>query len=684
MDLSHLENEASLASFALTEALPAAWDWRSYNGTTPVKDQGSCPTCWVFAGTSALESSVLVHSGIAYDLAEENVKECNDSMRGCYGGTDFKAASHFTNHGAVLEACNPYNDETVGLCNSSCPRIIQATGWRLVGTKDIQAIKSAIYQYGPCYTSVFASWPEFLNYDGSYVLYYGGNEGPDHAVVIVGWDDNLTHAGGKGAWICKNSWGTAWGENGFFYIAYGSAKIGAVTSYYSSFKDFDPHENLYLYDEGGWNDSYGYPESATAWGLARFMAGRDESIQAVDFWVNVFRLDYTIYIYDNFDGNNVSGLLHSQSGTIASGGGYFSIPLSSPVYVSRGDDFAVVVRFSTTGYAYPVPTDYINTYYPIESGKCFISPDGSPGSWTDLGVTYNRDIGIRVRAENVGEEPPAPPTDLVAATAACDQIHLSWSDNSNTEAGFKIERSENGVDFGQVRTTSANAIAYTDTGLAENKTYWYQVAAFNSGGDSYSNIASGSTPSCSRPPFPPSNLLVTALDCRQIEVTWLDNSDDETGFHVERGFDGINFLEIAVVGPGITSYRDTAVEENQAYFYRVRAGNPGGYSGYSNTGTASTPVCPGLPPAAPSDLAVSARSGTTISLAWVDNASNEDGFRLYRRTPKSAFVLIAAVAPNVVACADNSVKSKTTYFYKICAFNAYGESCSRDVSARVK
>jgi hypothetical protein len=346
-----------------------------------------------------LESKVLIESGQEYDFAEENVKECNDQNRGCYGGTPFKAASYFTGHGAVSEICDPYNHDTTGVCNTTCPKIKQVTGWRLVVSNDVSDIKSAVYQYGPCYTNINASFPGFGDYDGSYVLHYTGNEGTDHAVMIVGWDDNMQHAGGTGAWIGKNSWGAEWGDNGFFYIAYGSAKIGSMANYYSDYKDYDSTESLYYYDEGGWSDSHGYPSSKTAWGLARFAPSKDGFIHAVDMWVVTDRLDYTIYIYDDFDGDNVSSLLHSQSGTVTTGAGYYSIPLTSQVWVPQGDDFAVVVEYKTQGYAYPVSTDSFDTYHPIETGRCYMSPDGSPGSWTDLGVTYDRDIGIRTRVK---------------------------------------------------------------------------------------------------------------------------------------------------------------------------------------------------------------------------------------------------------------------------------------------
>ncbi len=395
MDLSHLDEGPEMEVLAPP---PPAWDWRDYNGVTPVKNQSSCAVCWAFASTAVLESYVLINSGVEYDFSEQNVKECNDYFRGCYAGSAFWAVSYFTRTGAVLETCDPYIPDPTGVCNSSCPKIVQVTGWRVM-PNDIDTIKNAVYNHGPVNATMYSSFPGFSTYDGSYVLYYTGNESSDHSVVIVGWDDNMPHAGGSGAWICKNSsWGgEAWGDNGFFYIAYGSARIGGFPNYYDSYKEYDESEILYHYDEAGWRDSQGYPPSTTAWGLVKFTAERDESIHAVDLWVVARIFDYTIQIYDDFDGNDVSNLLHSQSGGMTNSAGYVSIPLSTSVEISQGDDFYVVVEYDTT-YQYPVTTDSVDTYYPIEVGKCFMSPDGSAGSWMDIGVELDRDICIRARA----------------------------------------------------------------------------------------------------------------------------------------------------------------------------------------------------------------------------------------------------------------------------------------------
>jgi len=390
VDLSHLQPSAMVMG-----ALPAAWDWRSYNGVTSVKNQASCGSCWAFASLGAFESRILIQSGIAYDLSEENLKECNYLSYGCGGGNAFIATNYFTRQGTALESCDPYHAWDTDICNTTCAKIKQVTDWRLVAN-DLNSIKAAVYSHEPVYTTMYASFTGFNSYDGSTVLYYTGIESPNHAVMIVGWDDNLVHAGGTGAWICKNSWGTAWGDNGYFKIAYGSARIGENCCYYQSYKHYDYLEmkdTLYHYDEAGWGESWGYG-SPTAWGLVKFSAGKDDCLQAVDFWAVDDSMNYTIYIYDDFDGSVLSNLLHTQSGSTAEAG-YYSIPLTAPVWVAKNDEFVVVMQFTCTGYNYPIPAD---RFAPIETQKTYISANGT--GWYDMGAGESRDVAIRVRTKN--------------------------------------------------------------------------------------------------------------------------------------------------------------------------------------------------------------------------------------------------------------------------------------------
>ncbi len=185
------------------------------------------------------------------------------------------------------------------------------------------------------------------------------------------------------------------------------------------------------------------------------------------------------------------------------------------------------------------------------------------------------------------------------------------------------------------------------------------------------------------PPAAPSNLTATAAACNQVNLTWTDNSTDESQFVIERGTNGTTFTQIATVSANVVSYSDTTVAASTTYYYRVKASNSGGSSAYTNTANATTPACPPAPPTAPSNLKASP-SKTSVSLTWTDNSTNETGFRIYRGSTSSNLTLIATVGANVTAYTNSGLSRRTTYYYKVCAYNANGESCSSVISTRTK
>jgi C1A family cysteine protease len=395
---------------------PSAWDWRDHGGVTPVADQGICGSCWAFASIANLESTVLLNNEdpvrIAstdvgspfriYDFSEENLKECNYHDSGCTGGNAWVSTNYFTKKGAVEENCDPYHPYDTGVCKENCVRIKQATQWRIL-PESAAVIKDFVYTYGPCYTTMYSSMPGFSTYDGNSVVYYTGSEETNHAVLIVGWDDTMPHAGGSGAWICKNSWGSSWGDNGYFYIAYGSARIEEGTNTILSYRQYDPMAmsgTLHHYDEGGWTGSVGYNDPE-AWGLVRFTPTRDEAIQAVDFWAVDHNMTANIYIYDNFDGSALTNLLYGPHSVTCDYSGYYSVDLTSPVWVNGGDEFVVVIQFFTTsGYGFPVPKDSLA---PIETNKTYVSHNGGTGTWSEGSTAITGspfDVAIRVRTKN--------------------------------------------------------------------------------------------------------------------------------------------------------------------------------------------------------------------------------------------------------------------------------------------
>jgi subtilisin family serine protease len=212
-------------------------------------------------------------------------------------------------------------------------------------------------------------------------------------------------------------------------------------------------------------------------------------------------------------------------------------------------------------------------------------------SLTGLCVTEGTVNAYNALSEG-GTPPPLPeaPSGLTANAYVCDQINLEWTDNSDNENGFKIERSEDGVAFNQIDSVGPGVSTYSDTGLAENTPYWYQVRAYNTGGDSaHSNVATDTTPSCPPgPPIAPADLAAKVRGKSKIALTWKDNSNNENGFAIERRTDGTSFAEIDTIGANTISYVDTGVSPKTLYYYRVRAYNSNGNSNYSNTASART------------------------------------------------------------------------------------------------
>jgi hypothetical protein len=175
---------------------------------------------------------------------------------------------------------------------------------------------------------------------------------------------------------------------------------------------------------------------------------------------------------------------------------------------------------------------------------------------------------------------PAPPTNLTATAASSTQINLAWSDRSNNETGFRVERSADGTTFTQIAAVGTNITKYANTGLSGSTKYYYRVRAYNSSGNSaYSNTATATIGL----PAAPTNLTASEVgNSGQVDLRWRDNSSNETGFQVERSTNGSTFDIITTTAANVTSYRDSSGDKRQRYYYRVAAKSKVGLSAYSN------------------------------------------------------------------------------------------------------
>ena len=394
-------------------SLPSHFDWREQGKINPVGDQGSCGACYAFAGLGNVESKIMIDGGPSYDFSENNLKECPVGGFKCTGGNTWVVANHLATRGTVLGSCDPYSPSITG-CNPSCPPIKTLLSWRVVSFDNMpspEVLKTYIMAFGPLFSAFNSghgdSWySEFYNYDGTYTLYYAGGGAANHAVLIVGWDDTLPHAGGQGAWICKNSWGTDWGgpsgygtERGYFTIAYGSAKVGTYASCMDRWEDYDSEETLLCLDEAGPWGIFGFASSLEAWEMCKYVPASDLKISRIEFWTMDAVADADFYLYDDLEGAVPTNLITSKLDMTFETAGYQSVVPDSPVMLTAGDDVYAVLKLRDASYVYPLAYD---SRGPKSSGSCFVSSDGVGWSSFTAG-----DLGVRLRmTSRIDMEPP--------------------------------------------------------------------------------------------------------------------------------------------------------------------------------------------------------------------------------------------------------------------------------------
>ena len=200
---------------------PASVDW-SYptSYVTPVRNQGSCGSCWAFAAAGALESYTLIKTNLPgqdLNLSEQVLVSCSGAGS-CGGGSIGSASNYIRDKGLPLEGCFPYT-ATNNTCSSACytyqTNSYRVQSWAYVTTTSVsvEAIKNALVTYGPLVTTMDV-YADFFNYHSGIYSYASGSYQGGHAILIVGYDDAAQ------CFKVKNSWGTGWGEAGFFRIAY--------------------------------------------------------------------------------------------------------------------------------------------------------------------------------------------------------------------------------------------------------------------------------------------------------------------------------------------------------------------------------------------------------------------------------------------------------------------------------
>ncbi|MDR1800744.1 MAG: InlB B-repeat-containing protein [Lachnospiraceae bacterium] len=386
-------NYASSPLSPVSTSLPAKYDARSYNLVTPVKSQGSTGTCWSFSTISAFETALIKH-GLAtnsnIDLSEKHLayytyKYAEDPMKLTTNDktylSDSSSTAYLTYGGNIQIASNvlskwegPVTESAAPFSNvnspSSEPAVTVAaysgakgllTGVAYINPSDRNRIKEEIYAKG----SVVISY----HHEDQYYRYATGGYycaddslAANHAVTIVGWNDDYSKSNFKtapsidGAWIVKNSWGSSWGDGGYFYLSYADATFVGT--------DDDPAVSVdatgvstykynYQYDGTHVVGAYWAGSNASFANVytVKGTTAASEQVNAVSFQTNK-ATNYTIMLYKI--PSSVSG--YSQSTPLLSSAitgyvqdpGIYTITVPQKVVVAKGEKFAVEVKLDNT------------------------------------------------------------------------------------------------------------------------------------------------------------------------------------------------------------------------------------------------------------------------------------------------------------------------------------------------
>jgi titin len=281
-----------------------------------------------------------------------------------------------------------------------------------------------------------------------------------------------------------------------------------------------------------------------------------------------------------------------------------------------------------------------------------------------------------------GEEPtpPAAPSGLTATAAGHSRVDLAWTDRSADETGFRIERSSTSATagFAALHAVAAGETLWADTTVSPSTRYWYRVCATNAAGDSaWSNVADATTgPS---PVVAPSDLAAVATGPNSVELTWVDRSSNEDGFELQRSATSAaaGFAQIALEAADSTSAGDGSVSPGTTYWYRIRAYNTDGTSGWSNVASVTTPTGA---PGAPTGVVATAASSTEVTVSWTaPSAGNPTSYTVEWRT--GGGIWNYGCSASATFCTVPGLLQSTTYEFHVIAHNAFGPGPASPVAS---
>lgn len=389
--------------------LPARYDLRDKQRTPLVKNQGRFGTCWAFAALSAMESALLPEEKAEFSPDHMSLKN-SFYLEQADGGNYTMGMAYLTAwQGPVYESDDPYGDNK---SPDNLKPVKHVQEIQIIEHKDFEKIKEAVFKYGGVQTSIYSALRStridsdyFNSATGSYC--YIGTQKSNHDVLIIGWDDNYPKENfnmeveGDGAFICQNSWGSGFGEDGVFYISYYDVNIGSHNLVYTGIEDSDNYDHIYQSDLCGWVGQLGYSRESI-YAANVYTAGGAEELKAAGFYAVGKDTEYKLYVVNNFtDTSSLENRVPVAEGKLGNPG-YYTIDFDRAVPVAAGEKYAVVLFISTPGAEKPLAIEFAADDFTgtvdISDGESYISSMGK--RWESLEETQNSNLCLKVYSDD--------------------------------------------------------------------------------------------------------------------------------------------------------------------------------------------------------------------------------------------------------------------------------------------
>ena len=485
-------DNSSIDGMEITKAATYPAAYRTEN-LPAVRDQGIYGVCWSFSTISLIETN-LIKKNLAssdIDLSELHLVNytyncVNDPLGGLegdvnkfdtshgsvmqYGGNVEMAANSLLDwEGAVNEDVVPYTIDYIRQVENEQlddslaygKDVAHVQNFYRVNITSRDDVKKAVMDYGAVSISYFSDqssdWSTD-NYNSSTAAYYCPNAyTSNHAVTIVGWDDDYsadnfaTTPDGNGAWIVRNSWGSYYGKEGYFYLSYYDKSIYTV-GYALEAELSDNYDNNYQYDGAMLYGYMGYGGSNKYANIFEAKANQDgsENIKAVSFMTGrSTNLNYTVSIYTNLtdETNPESGTLAAQKSGITTYDGTYTVNLDSPVEINEGNKFSVVVEVRNAS----GKTSYLAYERSMQSGMagywCTASAKENQsfvatpyGYWDDFGKARSCNFIIKAFTDN---ETQTPVVEVESVSLNKSEMTLTEGESETLAATVTPDNAEN-------------------------------------------------------------------------------------------------------------------------------------------------------------------------------------------------------------------------------------------------